>query len=40
MAFKETVARTGVYRVNALLNYGDGDTRSIPPYLPEKVMRT
>ena len=33
---KETVTRTGVYRVNALTNYGDGDTRSIPPYSPEK----
>ena len=30
------MTHTGVYRVNALANYGDGDTRSIPPYSPEK----
>ena len=36
MHLKETVARTGVYKVMALTKYGDGDMRSIPSYSPEK----
>ena len=34
---KETVARTGVYRVNALTKLWLWRPRLIPPYLPEKV---
>ena len=36
MPLKETVARTGVYKVMSSNKYGDGHTRSIPPYSPEK----